>query len=525
MAENTILVSAIVASKTNPRKNFDKAALQELAESLAKHGMLQPVLVRPNGSDGTYELVAGERRWRAAKIAKLDRIPATVRELTDAEVLEIQVVENLQRADLHPLEEAEGYEALMKCQHADGHTYTAEEIAGKVGKSKSYVYQRLKLTALTPKAREAFYDGRLDASRALLVARVPAALQDEVLDRLAPGEDDGWVPSFREARDIIHDDFMLGLKDPPFDVKAIYFAGDQANPIGVPCGECPKRTGNQPELFDDVKSADVCTDPACFRAKAAAHVERLAEEHRAKGLAVLTGPAARKVLKHSWSQPAGGFMGLDAILPGAPKRKSVKQLLGKKMPPVTLVEHPDRQRGFVEVVSVKAVQEALLAAGHDWVKSPTQAFTPGDPRAAGRSLSAQRREQSLKEAGELALHKAVREAVGRDGLDEQDLRAIVRLLGQDIYPDEDIAKLSELPDDSTDTEVPKAWLIPMLVDLALPYRYSSTERAAMAQRHGIDVEAVTAQGRAEFEAREGEEQATQEKPKKAKKAKAEETEA
>jgi ParB/RepB/Spo0J family partition protein len=88
-----------------------------------------------------------------------------MRELTDAEVLEVQVVENLQRADLHELEEAEGYEQLLKCAHADGKKYTVEEIAAKVGKSRSYVFARLKLTALCPEARKAFYDGNLDASK------------------------------------------------------------------------------------------------------------------------------------------------------------------------------------------------------------------------------------------------------------------------------------------------------------------------------------------------------------------------
>jgi len=351
-APNTIRLDAIVASKTNPRKHFDEAALQELAESIGKHGVLQPILVRPNGADGSYELVAGERRWRAAKLAKLERIPATVRELADAEVLEIQVIENLQRADLHPLEEAEGYEALMKCQHADGHAYTADEIAAKVGKSRSYVYQRLKLTALTPKAREAFYAGQLDASKALLVARVPADLQEEVLERLI-GDEDDYVPSFRAARQIIHDDFMLELKRAPFDVKAIYFAGSEVTgvqPIGPACAECPKRTGNQPQLFDDVKSGDICTDPGCFHAKAAAACEQEAEKLRAKGYEVLTGDAARKVMPNTWNLPRGGYVAPDTVLPGAPDGKTIAKLLGKKLPLGAMIERPSGDKSFVHLV-------------------------------------------------------------------------------------------------------------------------------------------------------------------------------
>jgi ParB/RepB/Spo0J family partition protein len=167
-----IAIACITPSLTNPRKRFDEAQLAELTDSVKRHDVLQPILLRPNGKEGHYELVAGERRFRAAKAAGLVDIPATVRELSDTDVLEIQVVENLQREDLHELEEAEGYEKLLKCTHANGEKYTVEEIAAKVGKSRSYVFARLKLCALCPEARKAFYAGDLDASRALLIARI-----------------------------------------------------------------------------------------------------------------------------------------------------------------------------------------------------------------------------------------------------------------------------------------------------------------------------------------------------------------
>lgn len=519
MTTGTIRLDAIVASKTNPRKHFDKAALQELAESIGKHGVLQPILVRPNGTDGNYELVAGERRWRAAKLAKLERIPATVRELADAEVLEIQVIENLQRADLHPLEEAEGYEALMKCQHADGHAYTADEIAAKVGKSRSYVYQRLKLTALTPKAREAFYAGQLDASKALLVARVPADLQEEVLERLI-GDEDDYVPSFRAARQIIHDDFMLELKRAPFDVKAIYFAGSEANPIGPACAECPKRTGNQPQLFDDVKSGDICTDPGCFHAKRAAHAEKIADEHRAKGLEVLTGAAARKVMPNTWSTPRQGYVVPETILPGAPDGKTIAKLLGKKLPPVTLVQHPSQEGEFVRLLEEKAVREALVAAGHAWAEKDSAASRPDDDGARGFTPVVNPRSELLRVAAELAVHKAVREAVGRDGITEDDLRFIVGELKGQVYPADQIDELDGIPGDTNWADVPADRLMPMLVDCALPSLHGEdviAHRREMARRHGVDVDAVIAQAKAEFKAQEAAEKAEAEATKPAKK--------
>jgi ParB/RepB/Spo0J family partition protein len=137
---NTVPLAKITPSTTNPRKSFPKDKLDELTDSVKRLGVLQPILLRPLNGGGTYELVAGERRYRASKAAGLTDIPATVRELTDAEVLEIQVVENLQRSDLHELEEAEGYEKLLKCAHPSGEKYTVDEIAAKVGKSRSYVF-------------------------------------------------------------------------------------------------------------------------------------------------------------------------------------------------------------------------------------------------------------------------------------------------------------------------------------------------------------------------------------------------
>ncbi len=134
-----IKLNIITLSQTNPRTYFNKEAMAELTDSIRRHGVLQPILVRPM-KHGGYEVVAGHRRYLASLDAGCIDIPATVRELHDIEALEIQVIENLQRADLHPLEEAEGYQQLLT------HGYYVKDIALKVGKSKGYVYARLKLS-------------------------------------------------------------------------------------------------------------------------------------------------------------------------------------------------------------------------------------------------------------------------------------------------------------------------------------------------------------------------------------------
>lgn len=358
--DRRIPLTAIALSKSNPRKSFDKAALAELAESIKRHDVLQPILVRPNGGE-KFEVVAGERRFRAAKDAGLTDIPATVRTLTDAEVLEIQVVENLQRADLHELEEAEGYEQLLKCAHADGKKYSVEEIAAKVGKSRSYVFARLKLTALCPEARKAFYAGELDASRALLIARIGHHdTQRQALKAIVEGRYKGDEPmSYREAHQHILQNYMLALREAPFDTK-----DEKLLPKAGACGPCPKRTGNQADLFGDVKSADVCTDPKCFDDKRQAHYLVAARALEAKGNKVITGEAAKKAFPHwdsgsnySREQLSGGYQRLDDTSYASGRSRKVADLLGAEYKPI-LVQHP----GTGQIIKVATAQAVAAAA-------------------------------------------------------------------------------------------------------------------------------------------------------------------
>lgn len=167
----------IKPSPTNPRKWFDQARLAELAGSIKTAGIVQPLVVRPKA--GGYELVAGERRLRAAGLAGLPTAPAIVRELTDEQVLELQIIENNQRADVTALEEARGYRALMKL---DPKKHTAGTIAGRIGKSEKYVWDRMKLLDLIEPAQELLDQGRITAGHAILIARLKPEQQKQVLD-------------------------------------------------------------------------------------------------------------------------------------------------------------------------------------------------------------------------------------------------------------------------------------------------------------------------------------------------------
>lgn len=380
------------AASFNPRKRFDPAKLEELANSIEKLGVMQPVLARPKPGakrgGALYEIIAGERRLRACKLVAERRkevdiavIPAVVRDLTDFEARELATTENLQRDDLHPLEEAEGYEGLLLKPVTGGEFkpprtrgYSVDELAARIGKSRGYVFGRLKLLALIPEGREAFFEGKLSASVALRVARMPAKVQEKALPQLLQGW--GGEPySDRAAADFLHRNYMLALKGAVFDI-----ADAKLVPKAGSCHACPKRTGASPDLFDDVKSADTCTDPACFEAKAKAHGEQQLEQAREKGLQVLTGQAAKKVMPYGeYSLGQTGHVNLDKPaeeLTGT--RKNLRTLLGDDFKGTVLVkgDHMDQPMAVATEAEVKA---ALKAKG---LLKPSTKSKPGQPAKA-----------------------------------------------------------------------------------------------------------------------------------------------
>lgn len=182
-----ILLVEIQESKTNPRAHHDEHAHAELTESVRKLGVLQAVVVRRKG-DG-YELVCGHRRFRAATAAGLEAIPAIIRDLTDVEVLEIQLVENLQRSDIHALDEADGYRRLMATKK-----YDAAKIAERTGRSVKYVYDRMKLCELIPEAKKLFLAERFTAGHAILLARLSPKDQGRALKEAVFEHERGLFP-------------------------------------------------------------------------------------------------------------------------------------------------------------------------------------------------------------------------------------------------------------------------------------------------------------------------------------------
>ncbi|WP_137157028.1 ParB/RepB/Spo0J family partition protein [Rhizobium sp. FKL33] len=170
--DRRVPIEMVIRNPRNPRKNFLEEELQDLASSIRQHGIVQPVVVRTM-PDGKFEIIAGERRWRAAQLAGLVEIPVIIRDVDDRTALELAIVENVQRSDLNPIEEAMGYDQLIA-----EHGYTQNDLGEIIGKSRSHVANSLRLLKLPDPVRDMLYDGRLSAghARALIPTSDPVAL-------------------------------------------------------------------------------------------------------------------------------------------------------------------------------------------------------------------------------------------------------------------------------------------------------------------------------------------------------------
>ncbi len=177
-ADGRVPIEFVSPNPKNPRRNFAEADLSDLAQSIREHGIVQPVLVRRK-SDGRYEIIAGERRWRAAQRAGLTELPSLVRDVDDRTALELAIIENVQRADLNPVEEALGYQQLI-----DEHSYTQADLGNVIGKSRSHVANTLRLLKLPEAIRGLLVDGTLSAghARTLVNAADPAGLAKRIVE-------------------------------------------------------------------------------------------------------------------------------------------------------------------------------------------------------------------------------------------------------------------------------------------------------------------------------------------------------
>lgn len=297
-----ISITDLFESERNPRKYFAPKKMAELVDSMTKGGFWawNPIMARPLASRG-YEIGAGHRRFRAAKSAGLETVPAVIRPMDDAQFLRVLTFDNSNREDPHPLDEAAGFRFYMEQTGQK-----VDDIAAEIGQSRAYVYQRLKYADLIEPAREAFWDERITGGHAILIARLQPRDQKAALDRCKHHRDE--IPSVRDLAAWIERVVHRDVKKACFDAKSAQLSD------GVPaCTDCPKRVGNSRELFPDVKNADTCTDPTCFERKEQAHIQiRLAERNSDPD------PAKPPLLKISTSysygeEPPAGVLSRDAF--------------------------------------------------------------------------------------------------------------------------------------------------------------------------------------------------------------------
>jgi ParB family chromosome partitioning protein len=310
----TVNLSQLTESLTNPRKTFDHKTLNEMAESIRAVGLLQPILVRPTATEGSFEIVAGARRFRAARLAEIESVCVRVCQLTDAQTLEAQLIENLVRADVHPYEETQGFLALMRLDPA---RYTAQELAAKTGKSVTFVLQRLKLADLIPAAAKSFQKDEIATGHALLLARLSTPQQVEAFphcfaDVWLEGKQKKRLVNVAEFSHYIDSNIILELSEAPFSRE-----DDTLYPAAGACLNCPKRSGFNTLLFPDVKK-DSCFDPACYGEKvtrfiAASNLVQLAGDYRAVPQGSATVPRSKYTVLKSGDRCSYATQGIVAI--------------------------------------------------------------------------------------------------------------------------------------------------------------------------------------------------------------------
>lgn len=478
-------------SPLNPRKHFDAKSLEELAANIREVGILSPLLVRPGkvrqgaAPDG-YEIGAGHRRYRAAKLAQLQEVPCIVREMDDARFLEVLNIENLQREDVHPLDEGEGYRNLMKVGG-----YDVETVAAKVGKSKSYVYQRLKLAELIEPAKKAFLEEQITAGHAILIARLRPTDQEEALKECFEGNMYGdGILSTRALREYIQDEIHLDLAGAPWD-KSKPFEG--MNGVRHPaCTTCPKRSGYEPALFPELGKQDVCLDRDCFKKKQDAHLQIL--QYNAK-------PAGEMLLKlGSWNARGANVLTPREFREANPK--SCKFV----------------QRGVVVEGSGVGQIKTICAHSHCKIHHPGGMTRSGSTSAQRESLEADRRKREREELLRYRIVLAIRDKVtvpmGRKDLELVALAMSDRLMddfssdvtrqlvGWDPNKEHPAKKIPTLPE----RELARLIFVLSMADVIHGYFDMSNETPMsrlkrVAERYRVDVIKIEDQLKAEEKAK------------------------
>lgn len=261
MKVDRVSLDLISVSETNKMfrgsKEFSETALKELSESISSLGVIQPIGIRPDPKNGKkFIIIFGERRYRASQLAGKQNIPVHILDVDESKAFDMQMTENLQREDIHPLREAEGYKHLME----KNSSLTTKELALRFGKSETYIVQRLKLNDLIAEAKKDFLKNKMSLGHALILARLISQDQKEAIRQI--NISNYGYRSISDLQNFVNRNVINNLLNAPFkldDADLVKNAG--------PCTSCLKRTGNAPLLFPDIKDKDRCIDRTCFVTK------------------------------------------------------------------------------------------------------------------------------------------------------------------------------------------------------------------------------------------------------------------
>ena len=439
--------SLIDPSPYQVRERFEEEALSELAESIREHGIIQPLTARVSPADGgRLELVAGERRLRAAKLAALEAVPVIVHELSDRAAQEIVLIENLQREDLTVSEEAKGYRKALDLRDDAGQpVYTQESLAKKIGKPLSHVRDRLSMLLCPAFLVQAVESGEVAISTAMLVGRIPEEKAREAAAKRVLRPQIQEVPlNYEQTREMIKEEFMVSLQKPGFDKE-----DEQLLPVvmengvrvmGGSCVGCPFRSdgdasrprnsvgGNEGNKVQ-VGTVDLCTMPGCFRKKQDAAWKILAQHAEAQNVRVIQGDGAREIFSkygNGLNHDAAYVMldekpGYDDIGNGCyENKKTFRSLLKGAEVEIVIARHPvTGQR--VELAEKKAAR--LIAKAK--LKGGDVAAEIHDQASAEAAKKDQRKEELRAQKLErITLHEGLTdlaEAIGRKGMDADQL--------------------------------------------------------------------------------------------------------
>ena len=397
----SVSLTQLRESPFNPRKHYDEAGLNELAASIIDRGVLQPILVRRIEDAKTpYEIVAGHRRFRAAKIAKLTSVPVIVHEFSDRDVRQIQLIENAQRVDLSPLDEAEAYAALRELG------LSTRDIAQEVRKKPSHVAARLTLNTLPAKVKAELAAGVLTAEHAELIGLIPdpqlqeQALKKFIIEHLVEPTSSktvkGVVP-LAKARRIVETEFMTVLSAAPFDTE-----DPTLSPFGA-CSKCPLRSGNDRDLFGNVQGKNVCTNLADYRLKVENHLKRLREQ----GFTVLLTPReVKEVFPFGNPQVADGYVDLEGKCADDPKGRTYDQLLADEPKRSTVFAHVNGR--LRRVYPQAQLAAALDASGHEFLRRKSE--RPASDDAERKARQQQKLDRAVRVATLAAFAAAIPKA-------------------------------------------------------------------------------------------------------------------